>query len=923
MNEIDPNDVEWSEPHPQPGNSPHMNAQPISPYYGIQQSAPINPSDVSWDSDTYGTPSQMGLAALEGAARGVFSAPLTNYLETKSGLTTGADIEARQANNPFISGGFETAGLIGSSALDFGVGPLLNAAGHLAPAIGGALKGAELGKAASLATRGGAELGLLSASDEWGHHIADPNLSLGTSAIHVGLSTLLGGAGGYGLGKISPLWEGALKDAVPETPAVSELDAPKLASGDFQTSVDYSPDLSDSEKESVKNGLKDLKPNANEIAQAANVIGAPALEGMLSDNPWIQKAEDALQNGAPTYPAMQRGRQWDQVFNAIDSTVKDILGEGSAYSKAELGQVFQSSLTDQIAKQAEPISALYNELKKTTQAIPLSEKSAPAIARAIENLQEVRISPSSPEGSLARRVINEIGNLKTVDDVKAYKSILNRSISPTASSGEKYMAGVLSDKLTDLENNSITSYAQNVMKTPQASDKIVNLMAQREAANAAYKPFIQNLQTLAEQLGKRRISGASDAINFIRERLTPEEVVNKLFSKNDSGFMKFFSEKYPDEMKLMQDFQKQGIQDAATQNGEFSSQKALKQINKLSPEIQKSLFSAEELQKINAAQIVSDSIPKNFNPSGTSGMNAFRSFFEHPAGAALGNARDFAIKQFIKMATGGPEMRTAQAIARGAPKELLGESKATIDYLRNIYQGNKTLNDATKAFFLGGSILPASLIPNTDSTESLKKSLKAMDNPQVAMGVGGNLGRILPSHQTGVAQLAAIAQNYFNQLKPTQSQNSPLDSPMPKSALKEQIYNRQLGIAQQPLMSLQYAKKGTLQAQDVQTLQTLYPKFHQQLVQKLSQEMIDAKAKGKQIPYQQRQSLSLLMGTPLDSTLTQPFMASVMAANAPNAPVQPQGKTKAPRATSTSMQKLNSIYATPNEARQKDLLTHS
>ncbi len=204
----------------------------------------------------------------------------------------------------------------------------------------------------------------------------------------------------------------------------------------------------------------------------------------------------------------------------------------------------KKSISEQIEEQNAPIKALYDEIKQYHDIIPLSERSGPAIARNIKELQELRLSPSSPEGKLAARVMREIDNLKTVDDVKTYKSMLSRSISPTASSGEKRMVGILSDKLTDLEESSIERFARNNMKTPEAFQKVKGLIEQRKAANAQYKEFIGKVKDLSEQLGKGRVYGVQDALNFIKG-LTPEQVTNRLFTKNNSQFLKFFEKEFP------------------------------------------------------------------------------------------------------------------------------------------------------------------------------------------------------------------------------------------------------------------------------------------------------------------------------------------------------------------------------------------
>lgn len=571
-------------------------------------------------------------------------------------------VAARQKENPITS---FASNLVGTGALIAGTGGL----GGVARAVTGAKA---LGTAASIginALEGAGIGGVNQATDDWSQNKPLDAQKIAASA---GLGALLGGAVGgviegikykFGtpLAKVSEV--GNVASSVPEgtePPVISQVDAQGYKNGEFVPSVENSAAINQDDVPKILEGLKDQKPDAEQIVNAAGEIGAPVLDGMTSDSKWVQKAEDALINGAPTFSGIKRQKLYQQVFDAVKNTTDAAVGEGSPYTQAELGSKLAESITQKIAAEVEPINKLYGALKPYYSEIPLSESAAPTVAKNLSELQELRISPSSPEGQLAKRALNEIGNLKTVDDVKVYKTILNRSISPTASTGEKRMAGVISDQLSNLESNSIVDFAKNV-QAPALKENLNGLLAQREAADTAYKPFKQDLNTLAEHLGKRKVYGAQDAINFIQD-LTPESLVKKLFSKNDSGFVQFFSKKFPQEMELMRQYQKGVIRDAASKTGEFSPTTVFREINKLEPEIAKSIFSKEELQKIRAAQIVHKSIPKSFNPSGTDHTNAFRAFFEHTTGALVSNARDFAISQFIKSGGGNILSKTSQAL---------------------------------------------------------------------------------------------------------------------------------------------------------------------------------------------------------------------------------------------------------------------
>jgi hypothetical protein len=245
-------------------------------------------------------------------------------------------------------------------------------------------------------------------------------------------------------------------------------------------------------------------------------------------------------------------------------------------------------------------------------------------------------------------------------------------------------------------------------------------------------------------------------------------------------------------------------------------------------------------------------------------------------------------------------------------------AKSAMDYVADVLKGNKILPDWMSNFFKGTEAIPKHIIPDVDSMDKLKKILNKMDDPQAALRVAGNLNHYLPAHATAAATLAATAKNYLDSMKPMQMPQSALDNEAPENKIAQERYDRALEIAEQPLMALHYAQKGTLKQQDVQTLQTLYPKLHAQYVQGLFGAIAQAKADGKLIPYKQRQALSMLMGTPLDSTLKPQSVMSIMAANAPRHQAQgPGGQTqKAPsKLTQAGMNRVNQMYSTPEQAR--------
>lgn len=902
----------------------------------------------------YGTSSQQAIAGVEGLAQGL-AGPLATGAERLLGVK-GEDITGRAEANPGTHMGTMALGLAGPALLTGGasLGAKLGITGaaEALPAIANASRftqagllssaakglGLEAAAGAGLGTKivtgaaaGAFENALLTGGEEISKRFNnDPSQMAELSLASLGPSALFGGIVGGTVGGIAGIAGRKGAEAIHElpefkSPYVSELDQAQLSAGDFRASVNASPEFSASQKEGIFSSLRDQKPNANEIRKAAAELGAPVPEGLTSDSKHVQQAEDFLLNGAPTYASVGRVKLYKEAYEKALSAVDSATAAVSPYSKAELGNVLKKTISDQIQEQYAPIQELYDTIKQYHSVIPLSERSAPAIARNIAELQELKLSPSSPEGKLASRVMDEISNLKTVDDVKAYKSILNRSISPTAPSGEKRMVSILSDKLSNLEENSIIRFAEQNMKTPEAQAKVIGIIEQRKAANEMYKSLMGNVSTLSEKLGKGRVYGPQDALNFLNERLTPEEITQKLFSKNDSEFLNFFAKEYPEQMKLMRDYQRSIIRENPAHPDQLRPPKEIiKTINKMEPEIRNHLFTPEELAKIKAVQIYTDAFPRKFNPSGTAEKSAFGQFFEHgltgATGAVVANARDLGVLGFIKAVNKGghPELMTAAKLAQATIKaDQLATKGARAIFRPDIVLPKDSFNaldpDFAKSSF--GSRAPADNDSDKKKMNKLKESIeKNIESPSQMLEAGVKDNPI-PQYQTAYSAVAAQAVNYLSSLKPQTGKVSPLDSERVPSKVEEAKYNRAIALTAKPLSVLKSIRDGTLTIDDMKTISAVYPNLYRGLQAKIMDQMTEHLSKEGTIPYKTKLALSLFMGQPLDSTM-QPASIRMTQGQAKEQ-AQPQQMPQGQKSGSMkNIGKLAPMYATPGQSRE-------
>ena len=239
-----------------------------------------------------------------------------------------------------------------------------------------------------------------------------------------------------------------------------------------------------------------------------------------------------------------------------------------------------------------------------------------------------------------------------------------------------------------------------------------------------------------------------------------------------------------------------------------------------------------------------------------------------------------------------------------------GHSKSE-DPHRHFEEFHKAYNSGTKALkghldnFLGGKNL--GLKPDLHSREALKDHLQYLrESPESLLDIGGKLGDSLPQHGAVLAATAGDALNHFNAIKPQQSKARPLDELTPPDQMAQNTYDRHLDLAEHPALILQHVQDGTLLPSDLSALGALYPGLKKSIISQAGESLINAKTDGVKIPYHQRQSLSLLLGQPLDSTMTPMAMQAIISSAAVQQN-QSQQKAKPKKASGSELKQINFV----------------
>lgn len=818
------------------------------------------------DYNKYTQPAEQVKAALEGAGRGAtFGA--SSFLEQALGVNK-KDIAKREEFNP----GSATTGEIGGLALSsfipgIGEAGLLSKAGHAAADLAGIEGTALLAKAAQGAIKAATETAILQGGNEV-HKLAiqDPDQSLETALLDIGLSGALGGLGGGAFsGVVAPLWEKANGSKLGQL--LSQLRAKAMGA--------------------ESSGM------ASEAARAAGVELAPEVNAAIGGEEAAKGAARDLIDSGTKYGEQFRAKI-DQARQDIDKAALSAMGHTPESALAdrsafEAGESVKKSLTSELKAKIDPVSAQFDPISERFKNTELPDRFKNYLAEKMGKLavdEGLTLSESSPGLAEVNRVIKDSSNLKTLEDLRKYQSVARKNLSAM---GDYRLAGQVANVLRDVENDALSS---------RLATEAPHLAAQLSEAREGYKGVMNLADSLNERLHVGKYGGPSSFIKAIGE-MSPEQLLQRMSNKKDAGLLALVKEQFPQTADILKKHIVDGLIDQSSRMGKFNVNTLLKRVEELSPEMRQfALPGGAEEQLKNVGKLL-ESLPTRQNFSNTArtldhiwnkipggigsmislltGHNPLFGYIAGQAGRLLGREVPDYLK-FSMLRFLGSEATEASATG----------FKAMHDMVASATRGQQLVNKGVKSILKGSAeVIPEHLIPTPKMQATVEKRLEqASISPDQLMQATGRLGEYMPGHAEALGSTVARASSYLQSLRPKTAPDSVFGSTRTPNSTELAQYNRAVGLVASPLSILQHVKNGTITAQDMTTMQTVYPNLLKGIQAKVLEHVSGAKDKGTVVPYKTRLGLSLLLNTPLEASI----MPQNMLANAPkgNPPPNPQ-----------------------------------
>lgn len=893
------------------------------------------------------TPSELAKGYAEAGGRAATFGLLTP-VEQALGVDT-KDIAQRQEflSKEHPTGKFLTeAGSLAATAPlgGFGAANILGRAGEGAAAgLGLGAEGAGLlSKVGASATKGAVEGALYQSGNQVSEAFLDPN-SIETAIPNIGLAAIYGGAIGGGLGSVHPIVEAA-------------------------------------------HGLKAGQVVSDFVARAKEKINNPTPQVEFSEQ--LQNIHDSMSAAKDT----STQKVHEDFIQSIGGT-PDI-------SPVQAGEKIKQSLLDAAETERDATSALYKELNMTTKEIPIRPDGLKKIGNNILKIPEVNQfmvngRATNPAASLAQGIVDRLENVKTLDDLDTQIKSIRGELGFSATPNEKRIASIIRDKLDGF-------YERILDEQFKKSDRN-DLIDLRQESKKRYSELIGKLQNIGEATGKKRLGSVGDAISYIQD-IPSEKLADRLFVEKNAGLLNEIKTNFPKEFEILSDYQRGSIVNTSMKDGVFNPEKAIKQIDSLSPEVRKTLFNKDQISsidKLKKSEVVKanesiDPIIKDlrtkfmevgadgkFQPSESKITQFFNSL-----GKASSETRKTTIDNTIKALEKYQEKVPTSPVSMNALKKsldkmsagsrlfdklaehgaakiggagigaaigsivghpwigaLMGEhtispvlenvlpslarsflekdtngvaARSAIDVGMAHAKGYDLIKRASKNLFNSGKdVLPSHLIPDEKKRKKLDKTLQSLNlDPSPLFDVGSHASHYLPEHSSAMAQTALRASQYLNSIRPKPPQGGPLDSGFEVSQEQQHEYDRQLDIANQPLLAVQAIKDGDITSKDITTFKTIYPSLYASVSKNLLSSVIDQKSKETDIPYHIKMGLSLFLGQPLDSTMTpQSILANQSQVPTKNTEEQNVASKQMKIGQAKGLDKISSLYKTDSQAR--------
>lgn len=283
-------------------------------------------------------------------------------------------------------------------------------------------------------------------------------------------------------------------------------------------------------------------------------------------------------------------------------------------------------------------------------------------------------------------------------------------------------------------------------------------------------------------------------------------------------------------------------------------------------------------------------------------------------------------EQVAQLAGFTPESKAEQSAALTKAHGLAtmaaaaAHQDAEIDkHIAGVFKGDKATSSTMQA--MGASDLSGKRMRRSDEDahlQHLDDIRKLAANPEVLLdrvsANFGNAAHVAPGVAGAMTATAQRAVQYLAAAGEQPAKAGPLAPDWKHSDAERFAFAKKFETVRDPMSALRAGRDGTLTRDQVEALKAVYPRLHQQIVEKAMDKLFSSP---KAVPYKARLMLGLMTGTDPDGTMGEAIArnqaAIQLASQKPSNPEASSGNASPSRADKLSLGKRTS---TPSQARE-------
>lgn len=373
------------------------------------------------------------------------------------------------------------------------------------------------------------------------------------------------------------------------------------------------------------------KVHTPEIEASAEALGIEPTRGMIEEGKQISKLEKSLEE-SPTIGGALMRQKTEPVREGIKEATENIFKFSKDVPQSTYGQAAKEQLSSDIKSYIEPLQQTYEKIRESTAFIPLSEKSKFAVSNNIRNITKLTSSPAYP---LLNKIADDVRVLQTADEIKQLRSMVgkmreNRMIDPAVAGPLDAVYG----KLAKMEQASIMREA-----IKQARERVYNfdiplaakegaevglgIVSELKQANKAYAKNIGELKDISRSTKLKANLKHTDQFLSLLEQLPDEQVVDKLFTANNSKNLENMAKYSPLSFDVLKRGYLNSLYEKATVDRVTNPRLIVNELGTLSPKAQMLILGKDGAEMIGHLRTVVESLPQTFNTSGTAAALEF------------------------------------------------------------------------------------------------------------------------------------------------------------------------------------------------------------------------------------------------------------------------------------------------------------